>query len=143
VRAGIDPERPNWLRLEIRDDGVGFDATLARTASTQGPARSGLSRAISLCESFGIRSAPAAGTAVELRFSLSGASLSDRSSDLSEADFLTPDEARGLLETLLDGGDPEVEGIPPAVAVVLGRLLCGPDSQSMSRGRSKRGRRSP
>jgi ActR/RegA family two-component response regulator/anti-sigma regulatory factor (Ser/Thr protein kinase) len=143
VRAGIDPERPNWLRLEIRDEGVGFDATRTRTAATPGPARSGLSRAISLCESFGIRSAPAAGTAVELRFSLSGASLSDRSSDLSEADFLTPDEARELLGTLLEGGEPEVEGIPPAVAVVLGRLLCGPDLQSMPRDRSRRGRRSP
>ncbi len=143
VRAEIDPERPNWLRLEIRDDGVGFDATLTRAASTRGPARTGLSRAMSLCESFGIRSAPAAGTAVELRFSLSGASLSDRASDLSEADFLAPGEARDLLKTLLDGGDPEVEGIPPAVAVVLGRLLCGPDLQSMTRGGSGHGRRFP
>jgi ActR/RegA family two-component response regulator len=116
------------FRLEVRDEGVGFDTKIARAASRPGPAKSGLSRAMSLCESFGIRSDPAAGTTIELRFSLSGASLSDRSSDLSEADFLQPAEARGLLETLIDGDDPEVEAIPPAVAVVLGRLLCGPAS---------------
>lgn len=123
VRAKVDGKS---LHLEIRDPGVGFDTKLARAASRPGPAKSGLSRAMSLSESFGIRSDPAAGTTIELRFSLSGASLSDRSSDLSEADFLQPAEARGLLETLIDGDDPEVEAIPPAVAVVLGRLLCGP-----------------
>jgi ActR/RegA family two-component response regulator/anti-sigma regulatory factor (Ser/Thr protein kinase) len=120
------------LRLEVRDEGVGFDTKIVREASAPGPARCGLSRAMSLSESFGIRSDPAAGTTIELRFSLSGATLSCRSSDLSEADFLQPAEARGLLETLIDGDDPEVEAIPPAVAIVLGRLLCGPDLPPLS-----------
>jgi anti-sigma regulatory factor (Ser/Thr protein kinase)/ActR/RegA family two-component response regulator len=126
VRAEIGARS---LRVRIRDAGVGFDPVLTRAAARPGPALTGLARAMALSESMRVRTTPGAGTEVDLRFSVMGASLSDRSLDLSEADFLSPGEVRGLLETLLEGKTPDVEGISPAVAVVLGRLLAGPEAE--------------
>jgi len=124
VRAEIEGER---LCLRIRDTGAGFDPERACRTVRRGPATTGLARAAALSESFRLQTAIGAGTEVELRFSLARSALSVACRDLSESEYLEPGEARTLLADLLRGSTPEVEGISPAVAVVLGRLLAGPD----------------
>jgi ActR/RegA family two-component response regulator len=128
------------FQLEIADDGAGFDPERARGSRSarratgakssarsraQGPARTGLERARALSEHLDLRTAPGSGTLVALRFSTSGASLCASGKDLSEIDFLAPDEIELLIGELLEGRTPEIEALSPAVAVVIGRLLAG------------------
>jgi len=124
VQAEIDRRT---FQLRIRDSGAGFDAALALAAGRPGPAQTGLARAAALSETIRVRTAPGAGTEVDLSFSTFGASLAGGLRDLSEVDFLFPGEVRGFVKTLLEGSTPDVDGISPAVAVVIGRLLAGPD----------------
>jgi len=47
--------------------------------------------------------------------------------DLSELDFLGPELSRRILQALREGQDQELFHLSPALAVVVGRLLAGPD----------------
>ena len=119
-----------WLSLEIEDSGRGFEPHAKESAGSSGPALAGFARAEALSDAFEVDSAPGAGTRVRLRFCIASITFSDGDRDLSEADFLLPREARDVLEALLDGETPEITGISPAIAVVLGRLLAGPDPRA-------------
>jgi len=116
----------NRLHVEIEDAGPGFDASSAVAAMPPGPALTGLSRAKSLSDGFTLSTTPEGGTRVSLSFCVASIAF-ESGVDLSEADFLTPREARDVLLALLEGETPEVTGVSPAIAVVLGRLLAGPD----------------
>lgn len=117
----------NWLHLEIEDGGAGFDPRSPGAALPPGPALTGLARAKALSDGLGISTSPGEGTNITLRFCASSVAFPEAKDDLSEADFLTPQRARDTLLGLMDGKTPEVTGISPAIAVVLGRLLAGPD----------------
>lgn len=117
----------NWLHVEIEDAGVGFDPRSPGAALPLGPALTGLARAKALSDGFSLSTSPGAGTRLGLRFCVSSVAFPDAEDDLSEADFLTPQRARHTLLGLMEGKTPEVTGISPAIAVVLGRLLAGPD----------------
>ncbi|MEZ6014510.1 MAG: response regulator [Planctomycetota bacterium] len=123
LRADMDART---LLLEVQDHGRGFDAAgllLERMTCSQ----SGLARVSSLAEDLTIRSQPDHGTRVRARFTVSTADFDiDGRIDLSELDHLAPDTSRELLATLAD--DPHAPVIlSPALAVVVGRLLAGPD----------------
>jgi DNA-binding response OmpR family regulator len=116
-----------WLHLEVRDEGTGFDSNAAREAMLPGPASSGLTRANALSDGFEIDSKPGRGTLVRLRFCVASACFDQGEMDLSEVDFLASTTVRSVMSALLEGETPDVTGISPAIAVVLGRLRAGPD----------------
>lgn len=114
------------LVLEVRDHGRGFDA-LRTQLDEMVCAKSGLARVAALTEDLTIRSSPESGTRVRARFSVASADFDvDGRIDLTELDHLSPDTARELLTTLAE--DPHAPIVlSPALAVVVGRLLAGPD----------------
>ncbi len=123
-------ERRDFV-LQITDQGLGFDSDeLATEAMADG---GGLARAAALAEDIEVRSAPDQGTTVALRF---GAYRVDFEgcdhADLTEYDFLTPETSRELLATLqLEDGESFFQ-LTPALAVVVGRLLAGPDPKRLA-----------
>ena len=118
----------SWLQLEIEDAGPGFDTAAALAAIAPGPALTGLARARALSDGFTLSASPAGGTLAGLRFCVASIAFAEGGVDLSEADYLAPGQARAVLLALLDGETPDVTGVSPAIAVVLGRLLAGPDA---------------
>jgi len=117
----------SWLHVDVEDGGAGFDPRSPRAVLPLGPALTGLARAKALSDGMIVSTSPGAGTRVDLRFCISSVTFPDAEDDLSEADFLTPRRARDTLLDLMDGKTPELTGVSPAIAVVLGRLLAGPD----------------
>ncbi|MHC4262661.1 MAG: ATP-binding protein [Planctomycetota bacterium] len=110
------------LRIAIRDEGAGCDATAARLDSTAaalpGSARpGGLARIGALVEGLEFTSEGGTGTRVELF-------VADHPTDFegwSDLDWLSPKQARELLDRFEDPiARPE---LPPALACALGRLL--------------------
>ncbi len=114
------------LQVEVRDDGPGFD-TAAVLAEASVDASTGLGRAQALCEEMQIASEFGAGTAVQLRFGITVLEFDEpHRIDLSDLDFLASGTSKELLATLQE--DPSAPVIlSPALAVVAGRLLVGPD----------------
>lgn len=114
------------LEVEIRDDGPGFD-TAAVLAEADLDATTGIGRAQALCEELQIASEMGAGTAARIRFGVSVLEFDDADRiDLSDLDFLAPGTSKELMATLQE--DPNAPVIlSPALAVVAGRLLAGPD----------------
>jgi DNA-binding response OmpR family regulator len=114
------------LVVEVRDHGRGFDA-LRSQLDEMVCAKSGLARVAALTEDLTIRSSPDNGTRVRARFSVATADFDvEGRIDLTELDHLSPDTARELLTTLAE--DPHAPVVlSPALAVVVGRLLAGPD----------------
>jgi len=123
-------ERRDFV-LQISDQGLGFDSDeLADEVMADG---GGLRRAAALAEDIDVRSEPERGTTVTLRF---GAYRVDFEgcdhADLTEYDFLTPETSRELLATLqLEDGESFFQ-LTPALAVVVGRLLAGPDPKRLA-----------
>ena len=114
------------LQVEVRDDGPGFD-TAAVLAEAGVDAATGIGRTQALCEELQVASEIGAGTAVRIRFGVSVLEFDDPDRiDLSDLDFLAPGTSKELLATLEE--DPNAPVIlSPALAVVAGRLLAGPD----------------
>jgi anti-sigma regulatory factor (Ser/Thr protein kinase) len=114
------------LTITVDDDGPGFDTVEALTEGRL-DSSTGLGRMHSLAESVSIRSASHAGTSVALEYRVTSTDFEDEARiDLSELDFFSPDTSKELLATLSE--DPEAPVIlSPALAVVVGRLLMGPD----------------
>lgn len=114
------------LVLEVRDHGRGFDVVGADLGSAT-CGTSGLARVAALAEDLTLRSSAADGTRARVRFTVSTADFDvDGRIDLTELDHLVPDTARELLSTLAE--DPHAPVVlSPALAVVVGRLLAGPD----------------
>ena len=117
------------LELEVRDHGLGFDPGLD---SPDG----GLARCRALSEELVLESS-FDGTRVLARFALHPVVFENERHDFSEADFLTPENLRRLLETL-ERRDGEAPVVPPALAVTVGRLLCGRSPRRAARTRTAR-----
>lgn len=114
------------LTIVIEDDGPGFDAIQALTQDVL-DSSTGLGRMHSLSEDVSIRSLPGAGTTVTLDFRVTTTDFEDDARiDLSELDFFSPETSKELLATLSEDPDAPVI-LSPALAVVVGRLLMGPD----------------
>jgi CheY-like chemotaxis protein len=123
VRAESDGRE---ISVSVRDEGRGFEpASLAN-----GSLEDGLARAMSLSEDFEMHSAPGEGTCVTLHFTVFRVDFDDDASiDLTELDFLTPDLSRRVLHALRKPDTKDLFQLSPALAVVVGRLLAGPDQR--------------
>ncbi len=120
IELVVDP-REAFLR--VVDTGCGFDP-LSRPEDAEG----GLARVAAYSEGCDVSSSRGEGTRVSLRFRVSRAELGDeRSLDLSELDFFSPEVARCVLDRVRDGRPEEDVHLSPALAVLVGRLLSGPD----------------
>jgi len=118
------------LRIEVRDDGIGFDPVRVNAGVIREPQRSGLARACSLAEQLNFWSHPGQGTRVVAEFlSSSLVFADDRGVDLSELDYLDPALARRVLLSLRDGEIEPQFHFSPALAVCVGRLLSAPRSE--------------
>jgi len=118
--------------VRIRDDGLGFEPSIVEDrcfANGRSSAeKSGLARATSLTEDMIVVTAPGKGTEVTLRFDARRADLGDEGTiDLTERDWFTPDLARRVLHTVKKYDTADLFQLSPALAVVVGRLLAGPD----------------
>ena len=112
--------------ITVEDDGPGFDAVEVLTVGRL-DASSGLGRMHSLAENVSIRSNAHSGTVVNLSYSVTTTDFEDDARiDLSELDFFSPDTSKELLATLSEDPDAPII-LSPALAVVVGRLLMGPD----------------
>jgi anti-sigma regulatory factor (Ser/Thr protein kinase) len=121
------------LFARVEDEGVGFDVNRLDEELLATPLHSGLSRAISLAESLRIESAPGKGTRVDVRFAGTFVAFDEgRALDLCDEDFLMPDVARRVLHALRRPETAHVHELSPALAVVVGRLLAGPESRSLA-----------
>lgn len=113
--------------VTVRDNGDGFDASLALSAALEQGFRSGLGRAACLAESIDVTSSPGSGTCVVLRFDALRADFDDpRQLDLSELDYLLPEPALEVLRAI-EAGNGDALVLSPALAVLVGRMLAGPD----------------
>lgn len=125
VRAGF--EGADFV-VEVRDFGVGFDTSSLDSELLSTPLHSGLARAMSLCEDLSVESDPEQGTRVALRFRPGQVAFGDGGLlDLSDEDFLAPETARRLLHALRRPDTAHLHQLSPALAVVVGRLLAGPE----------------
>ncbi|QDV05004.1 anti-sigma F factor [Planctomycetes bacterium Poly30] len=116
----------SMLTVTIEDDGPGFEAVRYLSADAL-DASSGLGRMHSLAENVSVRSELGGGTAVTLEFRVTTADFEDGVRiDLSELDFFSPETSKELLATLSEDPDAPVI-LSPALAVVVGRMLMGPD----------------
>lgn len=124
--------RGSELVVTVSDRGVGFDTTLLDEDLLARPLYSGLARATVLSDGLAIDSTPGQGTTVVLHFTSSSASFDvDGAVDLSDHDFLTPDLARRVLHTLRRHETSSTHQLSPALAVVVGRLLAGPEPRAL------------
>ena len=115
--------RDVWVCL--RDSGVGFDTAAEREEDT------GLDHAAALSEGLDIVSTPGEGTEANLRVTIFHADFdSGHQVDLSEFDFLTPQTSRQILSVVRDKEDSSCLELSPALAVVIGRLLSGPNQRA-------------
>jgi hypothetical protein len=120
------------LHVRVEDHGVGFDVSRLDEDLLATPLHSGLSRAISLCEDLRIESELGRGTCVHMRFTATFLAFDEgRVLDLADHDFLMPDAARRLLHALRRPETAHLHQLSPALAVVAGRLLSGPEPRSL------------
>ena len=115
------------LEVTVRDRGVGISRQHLTPCHLDDTEAGGLARMCALTEDMNIESLPSGGTRIELSFSIYRAIFDEeRSQDLSDLDYLTPQQAHHVLSSLQDvQADPL--HLSPALAVSVGRLLAGPD----------------
>ena len=114
------------LSIDVVDDGSGFDAVEVLTADRL-DCSTGLGRVHALADGVRIERGDRIGAHVQLRFAVRTVEFDDEERiDLTDLDFFVPATARELLATLTEEPDAPVI-LSPALAVVLGRLLMGPD----------------
>lgn len=127
VEASVDGGE---LLVAVDDEGRGFDPLEAALDVGTG----GLARAAALSEDLRVASRRDGGTRVELRFTAAGARFDgDDSCDLSEHDWLSPSLSRRLLADARAGAAGRYVNLPPALAVSIGRLLCGVPAERRAR----------
>jgi anti-sigma regulatory factor (Ser/Thr protein kinase)/CheY-like chemotaxis protein len=140
LRAEVQRTR---VQLVVEDDGRGFDVTRSRLervpaalpgrrantnpAGASTSSSTGLGRAERLCEGHEIVSGTH-GTRVTLSFELTPVRFDEESEHLSETDFLDPARARSLVASLRKGRA-DLSGVPPGMALTIGRILGGLDAQ--------------
>lgn len=114
--------------VRVSDEGIGFDALVLEASGLHDTLRHGLARARALSEEVQIESRPGGGTRVLLVFRASRVAFEEEGGiDLSELDFIGPDLSRRMLHALREGCEADPFQLSPALAVVVGRLLAGPD----------------
>lgn len=114
------------LTIDVVDDGPGFDGVEALTSGVL-DSSTGIGRVHALTEGVRIERGIGRGTHVQLRFAVKTVEFDDEERiDLTDLDFFVPATARELLATLTEEPDAPVI-LSPALAVVVGRLLMGPD----------------
>ena len=114
--------------VRVSDEGIGFDALVLEACGLHDTLRHGLARARALSEEVQIESRVGGGTRVLLVFRASRVAFEEEGGiDLSELDFIGPDLSRRMLHALREGRDADPFQLSPALAVVVGRLLAGPD----------------
>ena len=124
--------RDRELVVTVADDGIGFDTELLDDDLLARPLYSGLARATVLSDGLAIESKLGGGTTVVLRFASASAAFGgDGAVDLTDHDFLTPDVARRVLHTLRRHETSATHQLSPALAVVVGRLLAGPEPRAL------------
>jgi anti-sigma regulatory factor (Ser/Thr protein kinase) len=120
------------LHVRVEDDGVGFDVSRLDEELLATPLHSGLSRAIALAEGLRIESGSDHGTRVDMRFTGTFITFDEgRALDLCDHDFLMPDAARRVLHALRRPETSHLHNLSPALAVVVGRLLSGPEPRAL------------
>ena len=111
------------VTIAIRDEGTGFDALAVSACAFDGSTESGLARVAALVEDLRIETDTATGTNITLTFGTYGAAFDDDDRlDLSDHDWMPSELARRVHAGCIDDA---VENVPPALAVVIGRLLSG------------------
>ena len=124
--------RGRELVVTVQDRGVGFDTAILDDDLLARPLYSGLARVSVLCDGLALDSKPGHGTTVVLRFAAAAAAFdNDGAVDLTDHDFLTPDLARRVLHTLRRHETSSTHQLSPALAVVVGRLLAGPEPRAL------------
>lgn len=112
------------LLVTIRDAGCGFDAAGLDAHELHDTSAYGIARARALSEELGIESTPGVGTRVEMIFRTSQVAFDDGSVvDLSDHDFFPPELAERVLKAVTLDPHNQIFELPPALAVVVGRLL--------------------
>jgi len=116
------------LEVVVSDRGIGFDPVLVSTGSMSDALDGGLARCTALSEDLGIESTLGRGTTVRARFTSSSIQFEDDESvDLSDLDYLDPETSRRVLTSLQYQDVADAYHLSPALAVIIGRLLVGPD----------------
>ncbi len=125
IDATID-EREVVVR--VHDDGVGFSSPEIAEVHLISARHDGLARAAALAEGIELQSSPGMGASIMLRFGAYYVDYDESEQvDLSELDFFTPETSEQVMRTLqVDDGESFLQ-VSPALAVVIGRLLSGPD----------------
>lgn len=117
--------------VTVEDSGVGFDAAGLDDELLGRPLHSGLARAMAQSESLQVESKPGVGTRVVLRFAPASIAFDEGGAvDLTDHDYLSPDVARRVLHMLRRDETSTVHQLSPALAVVVGRLLSGPEPRA-------------
>ncbi|MFT5048642.1 MAG: anti-sigma regulatory factor (Ser/Thr protein kinase) [Chlamydiales bacterium] len=116
------------FEVVVSDQGIGFDPVLVSTGCMSRALDGGIARATALSEDLRIESALGKGATIRARFVSSNVQFEDSDSvDLSDLDFLDPSTARKVLASLQYQEVADVYHLSPALAVIIGRLLVGPD----------------
>jgi anti-sigma regulatory factor (Ser/Thr protein kinase) len=124
--------RGRELVVTVVDFGVGFDTDILDDDLLARPLYSGLARASALSDGLAVDSKPGQGTTVVLRFAAASAVFDeDGAVDLTDHDFLAPDLARRVLHALRRHETSSLHQLSPALAVVVGRLLAGPEPRAL------------
>ncbi|MCA8980455.1 MAG: ATP-binding protein [Planctomycetes bacterium] len=114
--------------VRVVDQGVGLIADESAQEHEDG-LRPGLERAAGCAEELRVLSAPGAGTTAELRFRAYRVDFDEAGTiDLSEYDYFTPETAREVLRTLAVEECSELFTLSPSLALLVGRLLAGPQT---------------
>lgn len=116
--------------VRVVDQGVGLLADESSQEHEDG-LRPGLARAAGCAEEIRVLSAPGSGTTAELRFRAYRVDFDEAGTiDLSEYDYFTPETAREVLRTLAVDECAELFTLSPSLALLVGRLLAGPQSSA-------------
>jgi CheY-like chemotaxis protein len=126
------------IAVEVRDRGAGFDTSIVDSRVSDSASSNGLRRALALCESMRIDSDFGRGTRVRMSFTVHPVEFDEGLAiDLCEHDYMTPALARRVLHALRRPASAGLYRLSPALAVVVGRLLAGPDTVSAISGKAE------
>jgi len=126
-RVRVDADQ-RYITVSVEDWGAGFDTAEVSEYAFESPTHNGFARCACLAEDVRLESHLGDGSYITLRFAAYRVDFDeDDHIDLTELDYLTPELARRVLETLSDDSGDDPFRLSPAMAVAVGRLLTGPD----------------
>jgi len=131
LRLSIHIHDGDELRVQLSDQGVGFDAVKVRLDSVPSPLEPnapmprGLMRVSALVEGLKIQSSEQ-GTVIDLVVTFGLATFeAEFGNDFSDLDYFDTSTSKRVLKALQRESASSIFSIPPSLAVVLGRLLAG------------------